>query len=89
MLNTLVKVARLFFRTPEKGAETLVYLAADAAVKGVSGKYFIDLKPALVSRKYDSIENRKKVWDYCVRVIATVEAVRADGSSTAYEYSPV
>ncbi|MCD9019264.1 SDR family NAD(P)-dependent oxidoreductase [Parachryseolinea silvisoli] len=76
VLNALSKVARLFFRTPEKGAETLVYLAADAVVKGVRGKYFIDLKPAVVSRKYDSIENRKKVWDYCARVMASVEAVR-------------
>jgi NAD(P)-dependent dehydrogenase (short-subunit alcohol dehydrogenase family) len=75
VLNTLVKVARLFFRTPEKGAETLIYLAADAAVKGVSGTYFIDLKPAMVSRKYDSAENRKKIWDYCTRVTAKVEAV--------------
>jgi NAD(P)-dependent dehydrogenase (short-subunit alcohol dehydrogenase family) len=69
VLNTLVKVARLFFRTPEKGAETLVYLAADAAVKGVSGKYFIDLKPAKVSRKFDSAENRKKVWEYCEEIM--------------------
>jgi NAD(P)-dependent dehydrogenase (short-subunit alcohol dehydrogenase family) len=65
VLNALSKVARLFFRTPEKGAETLVYLAVDAAVRGVSAKYFIDLKPAKVSRKYDSVEGRKTVWGYC------------------------
>jgi NAD(P)-dependent dehydrogenase (short-subunit alcohol dehydrogenase family) len=70
VLNGLSKVARLFFRTPEKGAETLVYLAVDDAVKGVSGKYFVDLKPVGMSRKFDSVENRKKIWDYCTRVAA-------------------
>jgi NAD(P)-dependent dehydrogenase (short-subunit alcohol dehydrogenase family) len=65
VLNVVSKVARLFFRTPEKGAETLVYLAADDAVKGVSGRYFVDLKQATVSRKYDSVENRRVVWEYC------------------------
>lgn len=68
VLNALSKVARLFFRTPEKGAETLVYLAVDGAVKGVSGKYFVDLKPARVSRRYDSVEGRKRVWEYCEEV---------------------
>ncbi len=36
-----------FFRTPEKGAETAVYLCADEAVEAVSGKYFIDCKEAV------------------------------------------
>lgn len=67
VLNALSKIARVFFRAPEKGAETLVYLAADDEVKGVSGKYFVDLKPVGMSRKYDSVENRKIVWEYCER----------------------
>jgi NAD(P)-dependent dehydrogenase (short-subunit alcohol dehydrogenase family) len=31
---------KLFFSSPEKGAKTSVYLASDAAVEGVTGKYF-------------------------------------------------
>ena len=35
---------RPFFRSPEKGAETAVYLAADPEVGAVTGKYFYDCK---------------------------------------------
>jgi NAD(P)-dependent dehydrogenase (short-subunit alcohol dehydrogenase family) len=34
-----------FARTPEKGAETLVYLAASPQVEGASGDYYFDCKP--------------------------------------------
>ncbi len=35
---------RPFARSPEKGAETAVYLCASAEVEGVTGKYFFDQK---------------------------------------------
>jgi retinol dehydrogenase 12 len=34
-----------FARTPKKGAETLVYLAASPEIEGTSGGYFFDCKP--------------------------------------------
>lgn len=34
-----------FFRSPEQGGATAVYLASSAAVEGVSGKYFYDMAP--------------------------------------------
>jgi NAD(P)-dependent dehydrogenase (short-subunit alcohol dehydrogenase family) len=37
-----------FGRTPEKGAETLVYLAASPQVQGASGGYYFDSKPRMV-----------------------------------------
>ena len=33
-----------FFRTPEKGAETAIYLCADPGLAGVSGRYFQDCR---------------------------------------------
>ena len=33
-----------FFRTPEKGAETALFLCRDESVAGVSGKYFVDCR---------------------------------------------
>lgn len=44
-VSPLVKLASLFMRSPEKGAETVVYLASSPEVDGVTGKYFFDLKP--------------------------------------------
>lgn len=35
-----------FFRSPDKGAATIVHLAASPEVEGVTGKYFYDSKPA-------------------------------------------
>ena len=35
-------ISRLFFKTPEQGAQTSIYLAISDEVSGVSGKYFLD-----------------------------------------------
>jgi NAD(P)-dependent dehydrogenase (short-subunit alcohol dehydrogenase family) len=41
VLTTLLKP---FFRSPERGAETSIFLCTSAAVKDVSGAYFVDCK---------------------------------------------
>jgi len=43
--SPFVRFASLFMRSPEKGAETVIYLASSPEVEGVSGKYFFDLRP--------------------------------------------
>ncbi len=40
IMKTLIGVMQVFALTPEKGAETSIYLAMSPEVKGVSGKYF-------------------------------------------------
>lgn len=61
----LVKVIRPFFKTPEQGAQTIVYLASSPDVNNVSGKYFADKKVAKVSEKYYTEANEQRLWDYC------------------------
>jgi hypothetical protein len=39
-------LVKRFARSPEKGAETLVYLASSAEVEGASGGYYFDCKLA-------------------------------------------
>jgi retinol dehydrogenase 12 len=41
----ITKLLRPFFRTPEGGADTLVYLATSPDVAGISGGYFANRKP--------------------------------------------
>ena len=41
----LVFVMRPFMRSPERGADTVVYLATSPEVEGVTGRYFADRKP--------------------------------------------
>ena len=62
-LAGVVKVVqKLVARTPEKGAETVIYLATSPEVEGVSGKYFVDCKPVRSSdASYDELAARK-LW---------------------------
>lgn len=65
LLNFFGKLARPFFKTPEQGAETVLYLATSEDVKSISGKYFENKKIKTASQKYYSQKNEKLVWDYC------------------------
>lgn len=65
-LNIMNKIARLFFKTPEQGAQTAIFLASSPRVKGASGQYYINCRPAKVGRKYDTVQNEEIVWNYCV-----------------------
>ncbi|HEY5745476.1 MAG TPA: SDR family NAD(P)-dependent oxidoreductase [Chryseolinea sp.] len=66
VLNFIAKVARPLFKTPEQGADTIVYLATSSEVNNSSGKYFVNRKQAIVAEKYYSKKNEKSVWDYCI-----------------------
>jgi NAD(P)-dependent dehydrogenase (short-subunit alcohol dehydrogenase family) len=66
VLNFVSKIARRFFRTPEQGADTLVFLATEQLLPGRSGDYFVNRKPARISTKYHTAEREQLVWDYCL-----------------------
>jgi NAD(P)-dependent dehydrogenase (short-subunit alcohol dehydrogenase family) len=58
-----MKVARRFMRTPEKGAETLIWAASSSDVDGVTGKYFFDKKAVdSVPFSYDE-KARARLWN--------------------------
>jgi len=60
--------ARKFFRSPEKGAETSIYLASSPEVEGVTGKYFIDKQPKQSSEESYNEDYAKKLWNVCVEL---------------------
>lgn len=62
-LRPLAAVGTLFFKSPEKGARTPIYLASSNEVEGVSGKYFIDCKPATASAHATDPEVAARLWD--------------------------
>jgi retinol dehydrogenase 12 len=45
-LSGVVRIAKTFAITPEKGAETIVYLASSPDVAAISGEYFYKCRPA-------------------------------------------
>jgi len=53
---------RLVMRSPEKGAETVVYLATSPEVEGISGKYFVDTKAKYSSRASQDPEAARRLW---------------------------
>jgi NAD(P)-dependent dehydrogenase (short-subunit alcohol dehydrogenase family) len=52
-----------FLKSPEKGAETSVYLASSEEVDEISGKYFVNRKEKKSSPESYSEEVAKKLWD--------------------------
>ncbi|ERJ12196.1 SDR family oxidoreductase [Haloplasma contractile] len=55
-------ILKPFFNTPEKGAETAIYLAMSDEIEGVSGKYFIRKKQVQSSENSYDQEAAKKLW---------------------------
>jgi len=55
-------IARLR-RTPERGAETVVYLCAAPEVEGISGEYFADRRVRRASRGARRDEDARRLWD--------------------------
>lgn len=60
--SLLLTVIRPLLRTPEKGAETPIYLAASPDVAGVTSTYFKDKKPIRSSNASYRQEDWKRLW---------------------------
>ena len=60
----ITKLLKPFFRSPEEGAATAVYLATAPSVEGITGEYFYDGKPGKVSRKARDEELSKKLFQW-------------------------
>ena len=60
------KFMRPFLKSPEKGAETTVYLASSPEVEGVTGEYFVDKKIHRSSLESRDPASAKRLWDMSV-----------------------
>lgn len=56
-------IVKPFLLTPEKGAETQIYLATSEEVNGVTGKYFSKKRSTPSSTNSHSKEAQKKLWE--------------------------
>ncbi len=67
-LRILFKLAGLFFRSPERGAATSVYLASSPTVTDVTGRYFADSREKRSSpASYDEATARR-LWEISARM---------------------
>lgn len=57
----IFRVLRPLFRSPERGAETVIYLATEA-LDGVTGQYFKDKAPIAASRAAYNEADQERLW---------------------------
>jgi retinol dehydrogenase-14 len=62
-MTLLFRAAKPFMRTPEQGADTLIWLASSPDVEGVSGKYFSDRKEIEAKKIAYDPDTRCKLWE--------------------------
>ena len=67
-LSSVVSIAKTFAISPEKGAETIVYLASSPDVAAISGEYFYKCRPATPTAggRDDAAANR--LWNESAKI---------------------
>jgi retinol dehydrogenase 14 len=61
-LAVMIRVARLFMKTPAQGAGTPVYLASSPQVEGITGRYFVNRKPKTSSKASYNTTAAARLW---------------------------
>ena len=56
-------------RTPERGAETAVWLASSPDVEGVTGKYFLDRREHKSNAASHDRDAQQRLWDASARMV--------------------
>ena len=67
-LSYMVRIAKLFAISPEKGADTIVYLASSPEVAHASGGYFYKRRPATPSRAAHDDDAARRLWAESARL---------------------
>jgi len=62
-MNLLFRLFKPFMRSPEQGADTLIYLASSPEVEGMTGKYLADRKVKAASDAAYDETMRKRLWE--------------------------
>jgi NAD(P)-dependent dehydrogenase (short-subunit alcohol dehydrogenase family) len=64
----IMALPKLFMTSPEKGAETIVYLASSADAKGLNGEYVEKLKAKKSSDESYDEEIAQRLWDVSAKL---------------------
>nr|XP_012223118.1 PREDICTED: retinol dehydrogenase 14 [Linepithema humile] len=56
-------IVKLFFKTPEQGAQTTIHLAVSQELNGISGRYFMDCAEHRLSNAVKEPAKGKKLWE--------------------------
>lgn len=67
--SVVVRVAKNFAISPQKGAETILYLASSSDVAAMSGQYFYKCRPATPSKEAQDDAKAKRLWEETARLV--------------------
>lgn len=74
LMNRMVSLAaRLFARTPEKGAETGLFLAVSPEVADVSGAYYADRKPITPKAPARDTATTERLWEISEQLVGLTD----------------
>jgi hypothetical protein len=62
-------LATMFMRTPEKGADTIIWLASSPEVDGITGRYFIDRKERSSNQESYDAAIAARLWEVSEQMI--------------------
>jgi NAD(P)-dependent dehydrogenase (short-subunit alcohol dehydrogenase family) len=69
LMKIMGAVIPLIARSPEKGAETSIYLASSAEVQSITGKYFVDGRITQPAPQATDRAVAKKLWDASAEMV--------------------
>ena len=75
---TFRRLTKGSLRTPEQGADTILWLAVAKSVAGETGKFWFDRRERgthLLPRTQSSARDRQQLWDQCLRLSCLADQV--------------
>jgi retinol dehydrogenase-14 len=73
LMNIVFHAFQVFFKKPEEGADTPVYLAASPDVEGVTGKYFKYRATLGTTRESNDRDVQRRLWEASERLLADAQ----------------
>jgi NAD(P)-dependent dehydrogenase (short-subunit alcohol dehydrogenase family) len=69
MANAMALLQRFFAISPEKGAQTSVFLATSPSVNTVTGRYFVDSTAVASSKISYDVTSRRRLWELSQKLV--------------------
>ena len=63
-----LRAGKLFAKTPEEGARTLLYLASAPAISGVNGEFFYKCRPGRITAEASDAGKGRRLWTESERI---------------------
>jgi len=72
LAGKIVRLFTPFMRTPEKGADTVIWLASSPEVEGITGKYFVDRKEQTTNPQSYDTAVAARLWEISERMCNSI-----------------